>query len=94
MKTQYKSIVKPSQTIRTLLLMPAVFVLILLFVLKPNPAYPSWAIIIGGLSILSYLGVMTFACLKQKCYMQLARTYLTIILAIATFIAIKYNGLR
>ncbi len=89
MKTQYKHIDKPSQTIRTLLLLPAAIVLILLFVLKPIPAYPMWAIIIGGLSILSYLGVMTYFCFKQKCYMQLARTYLTIILAIATFIAIQ-----
>ncbi len=91
MQTQYKRIDKPSQTIRTLLLLPAVIVLILLFVFRPTPAYPLWAIIIGGLSILSYLGVMTLACLKQKCYMQLASTYLTIILAIATFIAIKHS---
>ncbi len=93
MQTQYKRIDKPSQTIRTLLLLPAAIVLILLFVLKYTPAYPLWAIIIGGLSILSYLGVMTIACIKQKCYMQLARTYLTILLAIATFIAIRYNRL-
>ncbi len=92
MQTQYKRIDKPSQTIRTLLLLPAVFVLILLFVLKPSPAYPLWAIIIGGLSILSYVIVMTLACIKQKCYMQLASTYLTILLAIAAFFAIKYKA--
>ncbi len=88
MQTQYKRIDKPFQTIRTLLLLPALIVLILLFILKPIPAYPLWAILTGGLSLLSYFGVMTFACLNQKCYMQLARTYLTILLAIVTFIAI------
>ena len=91
-KMTYKRIDKPSEKIRTLLLLPALVVLILLFILKPNPSYPLWAIIIGGGSILSYLGVMTCLCIKQKCYVQLARTYLTICLAIAVFLMIRYSN--
>lgn len=92
MNAQYQRIDKPSQTVRTLLLLPALVVIILLFLLKPNPVYPLWAIIIGGVSIVSYLVVMTYFCIKQKCYMQLARTYLTVLLAVATFLAIRYVG--
>ena len=91
-KMTYKRINKPSEKIRTLLLLPALIVLVLLFILKPNPSYPLWAIIIGGGSILSYLGVMTYFCIKQKCYVQLARTYLTIFLAIAAFLMIRYSN--
>lgn len=91
-KMTHKSINKPSEKIRTLLLLPALIVLVLLFILKPNPSYPLWAIIIGGGSILSYLGVMTYFCIKQKCYVQLARTYLTIFLAIAAFLMIRYSN--
>ena len=89
---KYKRIDKPSEKIRTLLLLPALIVLVLLFILRPNPSYPLWAIIIGGGSILSYLGVMTYFCIKQKCYVQLARTYLTIFLAIAAFLMIRYSN--
>ena len=91
-KMTHKRINKPSEKIRTLLLLPALIVLVLLFILKPNPSYPLWAIIIGGGSILSYLGVMTYFCIKQKCYVQLARTYLTICLAIAAFLMIRYSN--
>ncbi len=92
MVAQYKRIDKPSQIIRTLLLLPAMIVLVLLFILKPNPEFPIWAIIIGGVSIVSYLGVITFFCIKQKCYMQLARTFITVLLAIGAFVAIRYGG--
>ena len=88
----YKSIDRPSEIIRTLLLLPALIVLIILFILKPDPSYPLWAIIIGAVSILSYLGVMTYFCIKQKCYVQLARTYLTISLALAAFLMIRYSN--
>ena len=92
MKMTYKSIDRPSEIIRTLLLLPALVVLIILFILKPDPSYPLWAIIIGAASILSYLGVMTYFCIKQKCYVQLARTYITISLALAAFLMIRYSN--
>ena len=91
MRMNYKRIDRPPETIRTILLLPALIVLILLFILRPIPAYPWWAIIVGGGSILTYLGVMTYFCIKQKCYMQLARTYIVICLAIAVFIAIRFG---
>lgn len=85
----YKRIQWPSARFRTWLLIPALTVLILLLVLRPNPAFPLWAVVIGGISIVSYLGVMTYACIKQKCYMQLAMTYLTAMTAVAAFLAMR-----
>lgn len=87
----YRRIDKPSEIIRTLMLLPALAVLIILIILRPNPSYPLWAIIIGACSIFSYLGIMTYFCIKQKCYIQLARTYITMLLAIATFLMIRYG---
>ena len=91
-KITYRRIDKPSEIIRAIMLLPALIVLVLLFILRPNPSYPLWAIIIGAASILSYLGVMTYFCNKQKCYIQLARTYLTVFLAIAVFLMIRYSN--
>ena len=89
----YKRIQWPSAKLRTWLLVPAVIVLILLFILRPKLTFPLWSIVIGGLSLGSYLAVMTYACIKQKCYMQLARTWLTILMGVATFLAIRYGGI-
>ncbi len=91
-KMTYRRINKPSEIIRTIMLLPALVVLIILIILRPNPSYPLWAIIIGAGSIISYLGIMTYFCIKQKCYVQLARTYATIFIAIAGFLMIRYNN--
>lgn len=87
----YKRINGLSSALRIIILVPAVIVLTLLFILRPHPAYPLWAIIIGGCSVGSYLGVMTYFCIKQKCYEQLARTFITIIVAIVTFLSIRQH---
>lgn len=41
-----------------------------------------WVWIVGGFSALLYLGLMTYYCLRQKCYMHLLYSWKVVIFAV------------
>ena len=47
---------------------------------------PIWFYFIGGASIATYIGAITYLCIKQKCYTQLAATWITTLIWAAIII--------
>ena len=71
-----KQIKKPSNWLIAILLIPAVFAFC---IIVANSFAPVWAIITICLSLASYLAVLTFYCIRQKCYEQLIVNYVVIV---------------
>ena len=72
-----KQIHKPSNWLICIFLIPAV--LAFCFILA-NVATPLWAIVTICVSIVSYLSVLTYYCIRQKCYGQLVANYVVLAL--------------
>lgn len=59
------------------------------YIFKPIPlvylyiiltkTFPIWTFIVGGLSVVVYMALVTFFCVKQKCYAQLIQNYAVLI---------------
>lgn len=78
-----KTIENPSGRKVGLLLIPAFLMLVAIPILK---SIPVWVIVVSALSFASYLGVLTYYCVCQKCYRQLAVNCIVIVLWIVIFV--------
>lgn len=78
-----EKIKNPSEWQLGILLVPLVIMMIMVIIMKRMPV---WAIVIGALSFASFLGAMTYYCIKQKCYRQLVANYAVVIITILTMI--------
>lgn len=56
-------------------LLPAIIICVVGVVMKHLEV---WMAVIVAVSIISYLGIMTYFCIKQKCYTQLLRVWIAI----------------
>lgn len=83
MSNSIKTIQNPGQWTLAISLIPLAIVLIYVIVSRH---IPTWTYIVGIGSIVLYLGLLTYFCIKQKCYAQLARSYTIIIVGIIIFI--------
>lgn len=83
MNNTIKTIKNPSQWTLAISLIPLAIVLIYVIVSRN---IPTWAYIVGIGSIVLYFGLLTYFCIKQKCYAQLARSYAIIIVGIIVFV--------
>lgn len=55
--------------------------------------FPAWILIVGLISTAVYMALVTYYCIKQKCYAQLAQNYLALISWTIIFvIQFKYIG--
>ncbi len=68
-----KQIENPSAWKLSLLLIPVVVVCIAAIILN---TFPGWGVVTGIVSVVAYMGAMTYFCIKQKCYEQLAQSYI------------------
>lgn len=78
-----KTIENPSGRKVGLLLIPAFLMLVAIPILK---SIPVWVIVVSALSFASYLGVLTYYCVRQKCYRQLAVNCIVIVLWVVIFV--------
>lgn len=67
----------------SLLLIPVVVVCIAAIILK---TFPGWGVVTGIVSVVAYMGAMTYFCIKQKCYGQLAQSYAFILMWVVIYI--------
>lgn len=70
-----------------LLLIPAMIALILTFFLR---SFPWWNVAMFTVSIVAYFAAVTYYCVKQKCYGQLLRNYLSLVFCIIILMVIHY----
>lgn len=78
-----KTIENPSGRKVGLLLIPAFLMLVAIPILK---SIPVWVIVVSVLSFASYLGVLTYYCVRQKCYRQLTVNCTVIVLWVVIFV--------
>lgn len=78
-----KTIENPSGRKVGLLLIPAFLMLVAIPILK---SIPVWVIVTSALSFASYLGVLTYYCVRQKCYRQLTVNCIVIVLWVVIFV--------
>lgn len=82
-----KTIKNPSSQKIGLILTPIPILCVLVIILR---SLPTWILIAGAISLLTYMALMTYFCIKQKCFTQLCILYIIVIVWIATFI-IQFN---
>ena len=78
-----KTIENPDGRKVGLLLIPAFLMLVAIPILK---SIPVWVIVISALSFASYLGVLTYYCVRQKCYRPLTVNCIVIVLWVVIFV--------
>ena len=78
-----KTIENPSGRKVGLLLIPAFLMLVAIPILK---SIPVWVIVVSVLSFASYLWVLTYYCVRQKCYRQLTVNCTVIVLWVVIFV--------
>lgn len=84
-----KTIQNPNQWKLSIALIPVPVLLVYVVVTR---SFPSWIWIVFALSTALYMGLLTYYCIKQKCYTQLIRNYIALILWVVTFIATSRIG--
>lgn len=77
----------PSAEKLGIILIPALIALILTFILR---TITWWNVLIFITSIVAYFATVTYYCIKQKCYGQLKRIYITLILGIIVLLIINF----
>lgn len=58
-------------------LIPIPLLIIYVIAFRPYPI-PIWIWIVGAISVIVYMGLVTYFCIKQKCYAQLTQNYLVL----------------
>lgn len=76
-----KQIQSPSNWTLSIALIPIIVMLGITIVIK---TIPTWAIVVSVISLITYLSLLSYFCIKQKCYGQL----ITNIIVIAFWIVI------
>lgn len=79
-----KRIENPSGRKLGLLLILAFLMLVVIPVLK---SIPTWTIVVSGVSLVSYMTALTYYCIRQKCYQQLAVNYIVLLIWILASVA-------
>ncbi len=77
-----KRIENPSSRKLSWLLIPIFFVLAFMALMK---AIPVWVVIIVIMSVAAYLSALTYYCIKQKCYGQLALNWIILFMWILIY---------
>lgn len=80
-----KAIKNPSERKIGVSLIPIFLVLIYVIITK---SFPVWALIVGAGSLVIYMSLLTYYCIKQKCYQQLIRMDILLLLLLAIFIVV------
>lgn len=76
MKQEMKTIKNPSAGTISLLLIP----IAIIFTIRAFFGYyAQWLLIVGGIFLAIYTTLITYFCVRQKCYAQLARILLIVI---------------
>lgn len=73
----------------SLLLLPAIFAFIMVLV---QHTFAPWAVITIFTSFILYLGVLTYFCIRQKCYGQLIINYVVFAMWTVAYIVTAYAG--
>ena len=84
-----KTIGRPTSFKIGLLLLPAIFAFIMVLV---QHTFATWAEITIFTSFILYLAVLTYFCVRQKCYGQLIINYAIFLTWIVTYIATVHAG--
>ncbi len=82
-KKRIKKIKNPSIWQLAISLIPLPILGIAVIIMR---AIPTWFLIVGGLSVVTYMALTTYFCIKQKCYFQLFREYLVLVTWIIIFV--------
>ncbi len=82
-----KMIKNPSLIKISIVLIPIPLLMIYTVVVK---AFPVWALVVAIVSLVSYLSIASYYCIKQKCYGQLILNGVMTIWLIAMFILRRY----
>lgn len=77
-----KRIENPSSRKLSWLLIPIFLVLAFMTLMK---AIPVWVVIVGIMSVAAYLSALTYHCIKQKCYGQLALNWIILFMWILIY---------
>ncbi len=77
-----KRIENPSSRKLSWLLIPIFLVLAFMALMK---AIPVWVVIVGIMSVAAYLSALTYYCIKQKCYGQLALNWIMLFMWILIY---------
>ncbi len=78
-----KQIQNPSNWKLSIALLPLIVVMVIVIVMRTVPV---WAIAVGVISLLTYLSLLAYFCIKQKCYNQLLTNIIVIILWIIFYL--------
>lgn len=70
-----KTIENPNGRKLAVLLIPAFLMLVVIPILK---SIPVWTIVVSVISVVSYMAALTYYCIRQKCYRQLAVNYIVL----------------
>lgn len=77
-----KTIENPGAKKLSLALIPVPLLCVYVIVTR---SLPVWSIALGIASVVVYMALITYFCIKQKCYTQLAANYIVLIVWILTF---------
>lgn len=72
-----KKIQNPSEWKLSILLIPVLAALVIVIATRSTP---TWVIIMAIASVVAFMAALTYHCIRQKCYGQLALNYLTLLL--------------
>ena len=76
MELSYEQIQSPSTWTLSLTLIPIIVVVVIAMVIK---TIPTWAMLVSVISLITYLSLLVYFCLKQRCYAQLMINIIVII---------------
>lgn len=82
-----KQIQNPSNWKLAILLIPVVAMML---VVAFSRTLPIWAIVVAAVFFVSYLGALTYYCIKQKCYKQLISNIVILVWNIIFIILLFY----
>lgn len=82
-----KRIENPNSRKLSWLLAPIFLVLAFMVLIRRIPV---WVVVVGIMSVAAYLSVLTYYCIKQKCYGQLALNWIILFMWILIFV-VQFN---
>ena len=84
-----KQIQSPSNWTLSIALAPIIVMVVIALIMK---SVPTWAIVVSVISLVTYLALLAYFCIRQKCYGQLITNIVIIVLWIV--VCLVQGGLK